>query len=108
MQWMCLEEHACFVGLDPVWLRAGGFTTWTPALRCGQTALHRAYRHQLISSSSNNSNSAGNDQSSFLFFVYVDEVLVDVRARDLSAGVATFESRIKAAVRPAMGKVTLM
>jgi hypothetical protein len=104
---MCLEEHACFVGLDPVWLRGtGGFTTWTPALRCGQSALHRAHRHQLTTGSCDNSSSSENSHSSSMFFVFVDEVLVDVRARDLSTSVSPYASRIKTS-RPVMGKVTL-
>eukprot|EP01034_Spumella_vulgaris_P047182 gene47182-58883_t len=94
---MCLEEHVCFVGLEPVWLRSGGYTTWTPAVRCAQSALHRAYRQMLTSSGHSSSPSS-------LYFVYVDEVLVDVRTKDLLSCVVLYENRIKAGTRPAVGK----
>ena len=99
LQWLCLNEHACFVRTEMVWIRvSSSYSSWTPGQRCCRSALYKArlqYKadrvRELNGGDSKNSVDSGGASSNF-YYLFGEEEVIEVRKKET---VAPFEDRLK-------------
>lgn len=105
LQWLCLNEHSCFVRTELVWIRvSSSYSSWTPGQKCCRSALYKArlqYKadararlnssHSSSSSSNGGGGSSGSSNSSF-YYLFGEEEIIEVRKKET---VVPFEEKLR-------------